>query len=320
MDDLSAKKQYLDGLRPLSRAQVDMLWPHWRTEDALFVYATNAIEGSTFTLGETTVVLETGVTIGGKPLQDHIDAVNGAKAYALMLDFAQKRVDLTLEDVLELHRAVVGKDNPIAGEIRAERVSIRGSQHVPPNYMRVPRLLDEMMERYHASGAHAVDVASRLHFDLLTIHPFKDGNRRTSRLLHNLHLIREGYAPILIDPQEKAKYFDVLNAAQTAVPGIGDPLPFLRYMADLERTALDRYAQVLHQHNDRTTQDAADWEERRNGDRSTLTSGPGAFAAAIGVVSPLRLPRSWRCRSFSSASSRSSRASRPRGPSCRLRP
>ncbi len=211
-----------------------------------------------------------GVTIGGKPLQDHLDAVNGAKAYALMLNFAQRRIDLTLEDVLELHRTVVGNDNPIAGEISQERVSIRGSHHVPPNYTKVPRLLDEMVERCHAdpvAGAHPVDVASRLHFDLLTIHPFKDGNGRTSRLLQNLHLIREGYAPILIDPQQKARYFDVLNASQTEVPGVGNPRPFQAYMAELEREALDRYARILHQQNDRTTQDVVDWNERKNGGR-----------------------------------------------------
>ncbi len=251
MDEISSRRRNLEKLRPLTLAQLEVLWPHWRAEDALFVYATNAIEGSTLTHGETIVVLETGVTIGGKPLQDHLDAVHGAEAYALMLDFAQKRVDLTLERVLQLHRAVVGQESPIAGEVRQERVSIRGSQHVPPNYMRVPALLDEMMERYHedqAAGVHPVDIASRLHFDLLTIHPFKDGNGRTARLLQNLHLIREGYAPILIDPQEKAKYFDVIHAAQIEVPGVGNPAPFLFYMAELERDALDRYLQVLSQH------------------------------------------------------------------------
>ncbi len=267
VDDLTRQKERLDALRPFTPDQIALLWPYWKTEDAVFVYATNAIEGSTFTLGETTVVLETGVTIGGKPLREHLDVINGAKAYAMMLDLAQKRTDLSLEIIQDIHRAVVGAGNPIAGEIRNERVSIRGSRHVPPNYMRVPRLLDEMMTRYRdtteGETIHPVNVASRLHFDLLTIHPFKDGNGRTARLLENLHLIREGYAPILIDLQEKTKYFDVLENAQIAVPGIGDPEPFLAYMAGLERQAITRYLNVLKIENEHTTEDLIDWRSRR---------------------------------------------------------
>jgi Fic family protein len=159
-----------------------------------------------------------------------------------------------MEIIQDIHRAVVGADSPIAGEIRNERVSIRGSLHVPPNYMRVPRLLEEMIARYYEDAAdrsaHPVNVASRLHFDLLTIHPFKDGNGRTARLLQNLELIREGYAPILIDPQEKAKYFDIVNSAQIAVAGVGDPEPFLAYMVTLEHRALTRYLNVLRVEND----------------------------------------------------------------------
>jgi len=93
VDELTRQKEQVDALRPLTPKEVGLLWPHWRSEDALFVYATNAIEGSTFTLGETTVVLESGITIGGKPLQDHLDVINGAKAYALMLQPARLRAD-----------------------------------------------------------------------------------------------------------------------------------------------------------------------------------------------------------------------------------
>lgn len=88
-------------------------------------------------------------------------------------------------------------------------------------------------------------VASTLHFDLLTIHPFKDGNGRTARLLENLHLIREGFAPILIGPEEKQPYFDVLQRSQVAIPGVGDPTEFILSMADLEKRSLERYLKSL---------------------------------------------------------------------------
>jgi Fic family protein len=245
MEHLSRLREQLEKLRPLSPERIALLWPQWRSEDALFVYATNAVEGSTLTLAETVVVLEEGVTIGGKPVRDHLDAINGQKAFSLMLDLAQKRAKIDLETVLALHRAVVGQES-FAGRLREQPVYIRGSLHVPPNYAKVPKLIDEMIDR--AAGAaneHPVVTASRLHFDLLTVHPFVDGNGRTARLLQNLYMIREGFVPILIGPQEKSRYFDVLQRAQIAVPGVGDPSDFIAYMAELEARELVRYLAAL---------------------------------------------------------------------------
>jgi Fic family protein len=245
MEQLPRLKEQLDQLRPLSPEHIALLWPQWRSEDALFVYATNAVEGSTLTLAETVVVLEDGVTIGGKPVRDHLDALNGQKAFSLMLDLAQKRVAIDLDAVLALHRAVVGEES-FAGRLREQPVYIRGSLHVPPNYAKVPKLVDEMLARVtNAAHEHPVVTASVLHFDLLTIHPFVDGNGRTARLLQNLYLIREGFVPVLIGPEEKSRYFDVLQRAQIAVPGVGDPSEFISYMAELELRELQRYLAAL---------------------------------------------------------------------------
>lgn len=231
MDAANALNCKLDALRPFNQDRIQLLWPQWRAEDALFVYATNAVEGSTLTLGETLVLLEHRVTVGGKRMSDYLDAVNGQKAYSAMLDLAQKRAKIVLETVLDLHRTIVG-DVSYGGQLPE-----------------VPRLVDEMLARYDegiSNGEHPVRVASTLHFDLLTIHPFKDGNGRTARLLDNLHLIREGFVPILIGPEEKQRYFDVLQRSQVAVPGVGDPTEFIAYMADLEKEALERYLAALH--------------------------------------------------------------------------
>ena len=248
MDATNALKSKLDMMRPLKQDRIRLLWPHWRAEDALFVYATNAVEGSTLTLGETLALLEYGVTVSGKPMSDHLDAVNGQKAYSAMLDLAQQRTKIGLETVLDLHRTIVG-DVSYARQLRDEPVYIRGSRHMPPNYVKVPRLVDEMLARYDegmSNGEHPIRVASTLHFDLLTTHPFKDGNGKAARLLENLHLIREGFVPILIGPEEKPRYFDVLQRSQLAVPGVGDPTEFIAYMADLEKEALKRYLAALH--------------------------------------------------------------------------
>lgn len=144
METSSALKNRLDALRPLGPDRIALLWPQWKAEDALFVYATNAVEGSTLTLGETVAVLEHGITVGGKLLSEHLDALNGQKAYTMMLDLARKRASIALETVLNLHRAVVG-DVTYAGQLRDEPVYIRGSLHVPPNHVKVPRLVDEML-------------------------------------------------------------------------------------------------------------------------------------------------------------------------------
>ncbi len=272
MDATNALKSQLDALRPLDSDRIALLWPQWKAEDALFVYATNAVEGSTLTFGETLALLEHGVTVGGKPMADHLDAVNGQKAYIMMLDLAQKRANIELETVLDLHRAVVG-DVTYAGQLRDEAVYIRGSLHVPPNYAKVPRLMDEMLSRYDegiSKREHAVRVASTLHFDLLTIHPFKDGNGRTARLLQNLHLIREGFAPILIGAEEKPRYFDMLQRSQVAVPGVGDPSEFVGYMADLETVALERYLKSLQISHGQSATDAVAHDRR--GEASTESS------------------------------------------------
>jgi len=246
MENLPPLKEQLARLRPLSAEHIRLLWPQWRAEDALFVYATNAVEGSTLTLAETVVVLEDGVTIGGKSLRDHLDAINGQKAFKLMLDLAQNRARIDLDTTLAVHQAIVG-DVSYAGRLRDQPVYIRGSLHVPPNYVKVPSLMDAMVERVatDAANEHPVVAASRLHFDLLTIHPFVDGNGRTARLLQNLHLIRDGFAPILIGPEEKAVYFDVLQRGQIAVAGVGDASEFIAFMADLELKALRRYLHSL---------------------------------------------------------------------------
>jgi Fic family protein len=253
MEGIEELRRRLDRLRPLTDEQVSLLWPMWRTEDALYVYSTNAVEGSTLTLGETTVVLQHGVTIGQKTLREHLEAVDGQRAYRLMLDLAQKRAPIDRDAVLALHAAVVG-DHAYAGQLRDHPVYIAGSMHVPPNYVKLSGLMDEMFQRYRrdSDGEHPVVAASRLHFDLLTIHPFADGNGRTARLVENLHLIQHGYAPILIGLDEKPRYFDVLQRGQLAVPGVGDATEFVDYMRELEERALERYVRALETAHGRT--------------------------------------------------------------------
>ncbi len=225
MEKVDRLKERFDALRPLSPDYIARLWPMWEKDDALHVYATNAIEGSSMDLAETTVVLEDGITIGGKKLSEHLDIVHGQKAYKLMLELARDRVPITTAVIRNLHRAVVGSEVEFAGQWRDHAVYIRGSRHVPPNYLKVPELIDEMLAAYEISkkNDHPVATAAKLHFDFVHIHPFADGNGRTARLLGNLELIRSGFAPILIEPGDRKSYFSVLErCSHSGEPGSGD--------------------------------------------------------------------------------------------------
>jgi len=245
VDDVSELQARLATLRPLRADQIAALFPHLVAENALFVYESNAIEGSTLTLGETIAVVEEGLTIAGKPLRDHLDAVNGSAAYHLMLDLAQTRREIELDTILALHRAVVGSA-AYGGRLRDQPVYIRGSRHVPPNHIKVSSLMEAMVAAMRPSQIlHPVERAARAHFDLLTIHPFVDGNGRTARLLQNLVLIGAGFAPITIAAHERPRYFDVLQAAQVAIPGSGNARLFVPYIAELELRELRRYLDVL---------------------------------------------------------------------------
>lgn len=248
MEHLSEAKARLDAMRPLWREQIERLWPMWVKEDALYVYASNAIEGNTLTLGETTVILENGVTIGGKTVKEHLEVINGAKAYALMLDMAKANRPITVNTLLAIHESVVSGEE-FAGMFRDGPVYIRGSQHVPPSAVKVQELIAETFETYVRDVAkeHAVVAGAKLHFAIAHIHPFVDGNGRMARIVNNLHLISHGFPPVLIDPvDDKPTYFEALRAASLAgEPAKGDPTPFVDYMIRMESRSLDRYIKAL---------------------------------------------------------------------------
>jgi Fic family protein len=240
-------KKRLDALRPLSQENISRLWPMWEKDDALHVYASNAIEGSTMDLGETLAVLEN-ITVGGKTLGEHLDIVHGQRAYMLMLKLAKDKALVNTTVIRNLHRAVVGGDVDFGGQWREQPVFIRGSRHVPPNYIKIPDLMDEMIAAYETSRTteHPIATAAKLHLDLVTIHPFVDGNGRTARLLGNLTLIRSGFAPILIDKEDRQTYFNLLERCQMrGEPGKGDPTEFIAYVEGFQVKALERYLRAL---------------------------------------------------------------------------
>jgi hypothetical protein len=199
------------------------------------VYATNAIEGSTLTLGETIAVLEQGITVVGKSVADHLDAINGQSAYQVMLDLAQARADVSLEMILELHRAVVGGSNPIAGNVRDGPVYIRLVARAPEPHKdsefdgRDGRSIRGGGAWWRTPGFDC----GHLHFALLTIH-------RSKIFCSCVTDTHRSYWD-----RSRKRCISTFCKKRRGVPGIGNPDPFVASMAELEKAALERYFAAL---------------------------------------------------------------------------
>lgn len=212
METLSDKHLRLSQLRPLAPAAVRSLAAAW---DVRMVYESNSIEGNTLTLRETEVVLSKGVTVSGKPLKDHLEAVNLAKAWEQVKELARPGASLTERDLLDLHRIVLtGVEDTFAGSYRTSAVRIAGANLVPPNPVKVPDLMERLFAGL-AEIADPVERAAKLHHGIAAIHPFSDGNGRAARLAMNFVLLAAGYPPVSISPQLRTDYYAALEAADS---------------------------------------------------------------------------------------------------------
>jgi len=176
-------------------------------------YHSNAIEGNTLTLRETQLVVEGRTPGGGKSMREIYEARNHDRAVRLIEEWAAMRPGpITETELLDAHALVLADiDAKEAGRFRSGRVLIAGSRCVPPGPQKfgelVPRALD-------GSGApHPVIAAAELHYNLVAIHPFADGNGRTSRLMMNYHLLRCGFPWVIIDVGERGEYMAALDEA-----------------------------------------------------------------------------------------------------------
>lgn len=211
---LTEKKQKLDGFRPLPSAIVTNLTEWFKVE---LTYTSNAIEGNTLTRKETALVVEEGLTVRGKTLKEHLEAINHADA----MDFIQglvgkKRKDITQRDVLDIHALILKKiEDENAGRYRNVAVRIRGADVILPNPLKIPELMDGFFAWLHGENTdHPVKIAADAHIKLVSIHPFADGNGRTARLLLNLLLMQKGYPPALVRKEDRDIYIDSIEKVQ----------------------------------------------------------------------------------------------------------
>ncbi len=232
---IEEKKRELDSLRPLSPAALERLKNEFSIELA---YHSNAIEGNTLTLRETKLVIEEGLTIRGKSLREHFEAINHHKAFEL-LESLLKRKKLTESDILAIHAAVLaGSDESIAGHFRKINVRILGAIKSPPRFEKIPKLMAELVHSVNKNPEklHPVEMAALTHHRLVEIHPFVDGNGRTARLLMNLLLLRQGYPITMILKVDRKRYYDGLRQADQL-----NLKPFADFIARNVERSLDLY-------------------------------------------------------------------------------
>lgn len=212
------KKEQLDGLRPLPAAAVTRLRNQILVE---WIYNSNAIEGSTITLQETRLILETGLTIGGKSLREHFEVINHRDAIDYVEDLVASAEPITPFHVRQIHKLVLSRiDDENAGRYRETQVRIAGAAFTPPESWLVPNLMTEWGEWLlgEEKSGHPVELAALAHHRLVAIHPFIDGNGRTARLVMNLILMRAGYPPTVIQRINRRQYYRVLDQADAGKP------------------------------------------------------------------------------------------------------
>lgn len=244
LNEVDTLKIQLSALRPLPEEALKKI------QDALdieYTYESNRIEGNTLTLQETALVVNEGVTISGKSMREHLEAINHAEAIDYIKDIAKKDIEISEHTIKEIHALILhGIDRENAGKYRTVPVMISGSTHMPPQ----PYLIEKQMEDFiikfqqmEKEKIHPVLIATYLHDELVRIHPFIDGNGRTSRLLMNLYLLRNGYTLITLKGSNEAKisYYRALEKSHTE----NKSEDFRKLVAEAEKESLLRYLTIM---------------------------------------------------------------------------
>ncbi len=238
---ITKKKRRLDSLRPFPQALATNLDDWFKIE---LTYTSNAIEGNTLTRQETALVVEDGITVAGKTMREHLEAVNHAEAWEYVKTLVTKtRQELTEQDLLAIHRTILkGIDPSNAGGYRAVAVRLSGSEAILPNPAKVPTLMADFMEWLTEDNPdHPAKIAGDAHYRLVKIHPFVDGNGRTARLLMELLLMQAVYPPAIISNTQRSQYIRSLETAHTT----GSLNDYYALIFEAVEHSLDIYLQAL---------------------------------------------------------------------------
>lgn len=207
LESIDRKKTELDSRRPLTEGEVERLTEEFVVE---YIYNSNAIEGNTLTLRETDMVLR-GLTIGQKPLKDHMEAIGHKEAFDFVRDFVKDQEPLSERVINHIHYLVLADKKDDRGVYRRVPVRIMGAKHEPAQPYLIKPKMEQLLEFYNNSKEHIIPRLARFHIEFEGIHPFIDGNGRTGRLLVNLELMKAGYPPIDIKFTDRIVYYNAFD-------------------------------------------------------------------------------------------------------------
>lgn len=215
LERIDKLKAWLDEFRPFEPTIVAELK---KLYDVRFTYNSNAIEGNTLTQSETELVLTKGITVGGKTLDEHLEAIGHKEAIDYIEHLAQQDTKINEWEIKQIHNLILRKITPEeAGSYRTLDVMAAGTNYrYPPHYL-LSQLMGDFASWLNSEAAlslHPVEYASIAHYRFVSIHPFRDGNGRTARLLMNLLLIRSGYPIVVINNQVRNDYINALAYGQ----------------------------------------------------------------------------------------------------------
>jgi Fic family protein len=242
INEIDVLKTKLDTFRKLDSFKIS------QALELEYTFESNRIEGNTMTLRETDLVINEGLTISGKSMREHLETINHQEAIAYIKQLIERNTLLNEREVLCIHNLILRGINPEdAGKYRKVQVMIKGSSHLPPQPFMVAKEMEDFFIWYETNKKrlHPVILAAELHERLVTIHPFIDGNGRSSRLVMNLILLQHGYviANIKGDYDNRMQYYNALEVAQTK----NNKDDFLMFIAQIEKESLERYLSIIGQ-------------------------------------------------------------------------
>lgn len=208
-----------------------------------YAHNSTAIEGNTLTLIQTKAIIEDGLSVGGKTLREIYEVANHAKAFAYVQKCVAEGKPLDESAVKDIH-ALLMENILLGGVYRNVEVRITGASHKPP----VPSEMYRQVKNFFAdlpyrNDLNAIELAAWTHEEFVRIHPFTDGNGRTSRMIMNYQLMAKGFLPISIAKENRLEYFDALEAYAVN----GDIAPFAEMIAELEKQRLEEYVSMAEE-------------------------------------------------------------------------
>ncbi|GHU85200.1 cell division protein Fic [Clostridia bacterium] len=241
----------LKAMRPLSPTELKRIQEEFIIDDT---YNSNAIEGNSLTLRETALILKEGITIGEKPLKDHLEAIGHRDAFEFVISLANASASLAEQTIKQIHSLVLMNDATHKGIYRDVPIQISGSAHTPPQPYMVPDLVEQLLAEYEQMKKDCpksiIEAIAEFHLRFEDIHPFIDGNGRTGRLIMNFELIKAGLLPVNIKYADRKEYYECFDA-YFSPEGNRSSAKLCELISKYEEEELERYLDILKSRKDK---------------------------------------------------------------------